>query len=63
MAKHLCKLSQSVKKNFETIADLVDRPTSSVHRRYQQALAELGKMINKQTDSPSKTDEPRPSIL
>jgi hypothetical protein len=26
MAKHLCKLSQSVKKNFETIASLVDRP-------------------------------------
>jgi transposase-like protein len=26
MAKHLCKLSESVKKNFETIASLVDRP-------------------------------------
>jgi hypothetical protein len=26
MAKHLCKLSESVKKNFETIAALVDRP-------------------------------------
>jgi hypothetical protein len=26
MTKHLCKLSQSVKKNFETIASLVDRP-------------------------------------
>lgn len=26
MTKHLCKLSQSVKKNFETIAGLVDRP-------------------------------------
>ena len=26
MTKHLCKLSQSVKKNFDTIAGLVDRP-------------------------------------
>jgi len=26
MTKHLCKLSQSVKKNFEEIAALVDRP-------------------------------------
>jgi len=26
MTKHLCKLSQSMKKNFETIAGLVDRP-------------------------------------
>jgi len=26
MTKHLCKLSQSVKKNFETIAALVDQP-------------------------------------
>jgi hypothetical protein len=26
MAKHLCELSQSVKKNFETITSLVDRP-------------------------------------
>ena len=26
MAKHLCELSRSVKKNFETIATLVDRP-------------------------------------
>jgi len=26
MAKHLCELSRSVKKNFEKITSLVDRP-------------------------------------
>ena len=33
--------------SLDQIAHLVDRSTSSVHRRYHRALSELGKMISK----------------
>jgi RNA polymerase sigma-70 factor (ECF subfamily) len=48
--------------SYEQIAELVEQSTSSVHRRYQQALAELGRMMNKNTTSARQTDEPKPSI-
>lgn len=48
--------------SFGQIAELVDRSTSSVHRRYQRALTELGKMITKQSAAARQTDEPKPSI-
>jgi RNA polymerase sigma factor (sigma-70 family) len=48
--------------SFGQIAELVDRSTSSVHRRYQRALTELGKIITKQSADARQSDEPKPSI-
>jgi RNA polymerase sigma-70 factor (ECF subfamily) len=48
--------------SFVQIADLVDRSISSVHRRYQRALAELGRMMNTQLEDSRQNDEPKPSI-
>ncbi|MHB8972060.1 MAG: RNA polymerase sigma factor [Pirellulaceae bacterium] len=36
--------------SFEQIAELVERSTSAVHRRYERALALLGSMINGRRD-------------
>ncbi|MBC8868868.1 MAG: sigma-70 family RNA polymerase sigma factor [Planctomycetes bacterium] len=49
--------------SFGQIADLVDRSTSAVHRRYQRALAELGRIMTNQLEDSRQTDEPRPSFL
>jgi len=48
--------------SYAQIAELVDRSTSAVHRRYQRALAELGRIMNNQLEDSRQTDEPRPSI-
>ena len=48
--------------SFDQIANLVDRSTSAVHRRYQRALAELGRMMNNQHADSRQADEPKPSI-
>lgn len=47
---------------FAQIADLVDQPLSTVHRRYQQALAELARMIN-QLEQPRQSNESEPTIF
>ncbi len=49
-------------RSFGEIAELVGRTTSSVHRRYQRALTELGKIMNRQSTPSRQTDEPRPSV-
>jgi RNA polymerase sigma-70 factor (ECF subfamily) len=48
--------------SFGQIADLVNRSTSSVHRRYQRALVQLGQMMNKQHENPRQRNDPRPCI-
>ncbi len=48
--------------SFCQIAELVGQSTSSVHRRYQQALVKLGQAMNQQLDHTRRTDEPRQSI-
>ena len=48
--------------SFGQIADLVDGSTSAVHRRYQRALAELGRIISNQLEDSRQTNEPKPSF-
>lgn len=48
--------------SYAQIAELVDRSTSAVHRRYQRALVELGRIMNKQLEDSRQTNEPKPSI-
>ncbi len=43
-------------RSFTEIADLVEQPISTVHRRYQAALADLERMINELEPS-RQTDE------
>ncbi len=43
--------------SLQQIADLVDQSTSSVHRQYHRALAELGQMIDHQLDDSRQSDE------
>lgn len=50
------------KLSFGQIAELVDRSTSSVHRRYQRALTELGRIMNNHVEDSRRTDEPKPPI-
>ena len=47
---------------FAQIAELVQQPLSSVHRRYQQALTELGRKMNTSTHALKVTNEPRTTI-
>lgn len=42
-------------RSFVQIAELVQQPLSSVHRRYQQALAELGRQLQR-LQNPSRSD-------
>lgn len=52
--------------SFSQIAELVEQSTSTVHRRYQGALAELGRAIQQQQqqlDNPRPTNEPRPTMF
>jgi RNA polymerase sigma-70 factor (ECF subfamily) len=48
--------------SFDQIANLVDRSTSSVHRRYHGALAQLERMINTKSASSRQADEPRTTV-
>jgi len=49
--------------SYAQIAELVDRSTSAVHRRYQRALVELGRIMNNELEDSRQTNEPKPSIL
>lgn len=49
--------------SYAQIAELVDRSTSAVHRRYQRAFAELGRIVDNELESSRQTNEPKPSIL
>lgn len=46
--------------SFVQIAELVDRSTSSVHRRYQRALVELGRIMNSHLEDSRQANERRP---
>jgi RNA polymerase sigma-70 factor (ECF subfamily) len=48
--------------SFDQIAALVGRSTSSVHRRYRRALAELARMLDEEHTESRLTDERKPSI-
>jgi RNA polymerase sigma-70 factor (ECF subfamily) len=48
--------------SFAQIADLVQQPLSSVHRRYQRALTELGKQMPSQRNSLRPDHESRTTI-
>ena len=48
--------------SYAQIAELVGRSTSAVHRRYQRALAELGRIVDNELEDSRQTNEPKPSI-
>lgn len=48
--------------SYSQIAELVGRSTSAVHRRYQRAVVELGRIMDKQLEDSRQANEPRPSI-
>ena len=47
-------------RSFVEIADLVEMPRSTVHRRYQQALAELERMIHEIEYAEQNHESPTP---
>jgi RNA polymerase sigma-70 factor (ECF subfamily) len=48
--------------SFDQIANVVGRSTSSVHRRYRRALAELARILDDEHAESRQTDERRASI-
>lgn len=46
---------------FSQISNIVEHPIATIHRRYREALAELGRMIN-QLEPSRESDESKPTI-